>query len=59
MNSAFEIDSDEALAAIEEFYPAESSDTNQQQQEHRQNGLATHEVSSIEQGLRQSVTAVS
>ena len=61
VNSCFGIDSEDAFEVVEEFYPVESSDANQNQQEqgHLQNGLATHNVTSIEQGLRQSVTAVS
>jgi len=61
VNSCFEIDIDEVFAVVDEFYPVESSDANQNQQEQGrlQNGLATNRLSSIEQGLRQSVTAVS
>lgn len=59
VNSCFEIDSDGLLNVVEEFYPVETDDVSSSQQGNHQNGLATHNVSSIEQGLRQSVTAVS
>ena len=58
VNSCFEVDIDETFAVVEEFYPVETSDANQNQHEHMHNGLATHDVTIIE-GLRQSVTAVS
>lgn len=62
VNSCFEVDADDLSDVVEEFYPMEISqdysDSNGQQ--HIQNGSqATHDVRSIEQGLRQSVTAVS
>ena len=59
MNSCFEIDSDSLLDVVEEFYPVETDDVSSVQQGNYQNRLATHNVTSIEQGLRQSVTAVS
>lgn len=61
VSSAFEIDSDEAFAVVEEFYPVETGDSGQHQGEHEplNHGLANNDVTSIEQGLRQSVTAVS
>ena len=56
-----EIDNDEAFAVVEEFYPVETGDSGQHQGEHEHlnHFLADHDVTSIEQGLRQSVTAVS
>ena len=59
VNSSFEIDNDGLLDVAEEFYPMETDDVSNSQQGSYQNGLATHNVTSIEQGLRQSVTAVS
>ena len=59
VNSCFEVDSDGMLDVAEEFYPMETEDVSSTQQGSYQNGLATQNVSSIEQGLRQSVTAVS
>ena len=59
VNSCFEIDSDGLLDVVEEFYPVEIEDVSSDQQGNYQNRLATHNVTSIEQGLRQSVTAVS
>ena len=61
VNSCFESDNDEALAVVQEFYPVETGDSGQHQDEHGHlnHGLADHNVTSIEQGLRQSVTAVS
>lgn len=59
VNSCFEIDSEEAFEVVEEFYPVEASDASRSQQGHAQNGSRTHDVTSIEKGLRQSVTAVS
>ena len=61
VNSCFEIDNDEAFAVVEEFYPVETGDSGQHQNEHGQlkHGLANHDLTSIEQGLRQSVTVVS
>ena len=61
VNSAFEIDNDEAFAVVEEFYPVETGDSGQHQDAHGHlnHGLADHDMTSIEQGLRQSVTAVS
>ncbi|WP_187147093.1 hypothetical protein [Psychrobacter arcticus] len=44
---------------VEEFYPVETDDVSSSQQGNYQNGLATHNVTSIEQGLRKSVTVVS
>ena len=58
-NSCFEVDNDSLLDVVEEFYPVETEDISSDQQGNYQNGLATHNVNSIEQGLRQSVTAVS
>jgi len=58
-NSCFEVDSDGLLDVAEEFYPAETDYISSTQQGNYQNGLATQNVSSIEQGLRKSVTAVS
>ena len=59
VNSCFEVDSDGMLDVAEEFYPVETEDVSSTQQGNYQNGLATQNVSSIEQGLRKSVTAVS
>ena len=59
VNSCFEMDNDEAFEVVEESYPVEVSDAGNSQQDHSQNELATHDVISIEKGLRQSVTAVS
>ncbi len=59
VNSCFEVDSDGLLDVVEEFYPIETDDVTSDQQGNYQNNLATHNVTSIEQGLRQSVTAVS
>jgi hypothetical protein len=59
VNSCFEVDSDGMLDVAEEFYPMETEDVSRTQQRNYQNGLATQNVSSIEQGLRKSVTAVS
>ena len=59
VNSSFEIDNDGLLDVAEEFYPVETDDVSNSQQGSYQNRLATHNVTSIEQGLRQSVTAVS
>ena len=58
VNSCFEVDSDGLLDVVEEFYPVETDDVSSSQQGNYQNRLATHNVNSIEQGLRQSVTAV-
>ncbi|OLF34636.1 hydrolase or metal-binding protein, partial [Psychrobacter sp. Cmf 22.2] len=55
----FEVDSDGLLDVVEEFYPIETDDISSNQQGSYQNGLAAHNVTSIEQGLRKSVTAVS
>ena len=59
VNSCFGVDSEDSMEVVEEFYPVENSDTNQNQQAYLNNSLATHDVTSIEQGLRQSVTTVS
>ena len=61
VNSAFEIDNDEAFAVVEEFYPVETGDSGHHQDAHGHfnHSLTNHDVTSIEQGLRQSVTAVS
>ncbi|MCG3873561.1 hypothetical protein [Psychrobacter sp. Ps7] len=59
MNSYFGIDSEDAMEVFEEFYPMELGDDGNDQQGEYQNGLVTNNVTSIEQGLRQSVTAVS
>ncbi len=50
---------DDLVEVAEEFYPMETDDVSNSQQGNYQNGLATRNVTSIEQGLRQSVTAVS
>ena len=47
------------MEVVEEFYSVETDDVSSGQQGDYQNGLATRDVTSIEQGLRQSVTAVS
>ncbi|MGO3633614.1 MAG: recombination directionality factor, partial [Moraxellaceae bacterium] len=60
-NSCFEVD-DEASELMAEFYPEEDSLEIQPQirkQKQVSNGLDTLNVSSIEQGLRKSVTTVS
>ena len=44
---------------VEEFYPVDTDDVSSDQQGNYQNNLVTRNVTSIEQGLRQSVTAVS
>ena len=44
---------------MDEFYPVETDEVSSGQQGDYQNGLATRDVTSIEQGLRKSVTAVS
>lgn len=54
-----EVDNDGLLDVVEEFYPVETDDVSINQQANHQNGLAIHNVTSIEQGLRQSVTVVS
>ena len=59
VNSCFGIDSEDAMEVVEEFYSVETDDVSSGQQGDYQNGLATRDVTSIEQGLRQSVTAVS
>ena len=59
VNSCFEVDSDGLLDVVEEFYPVETEDVSRTQQGNYQNGLAAQNVTSIEQGLRKSVTAVS
>ena len=59
VNSCFEIDSDEAFDVVEEFYSIDSNQANDSQKDHTRNGAAINNVTSIEQGLRQSVTAVS
>ena len=61
VDSALEIDNDEAFAMVEEFYSVKTGDSVQHQDEHGHlnHGLANHDVTSIKQGLRQSVTAVS
>ena len=61
VNSAFEIDNDEAFAVVEEFYPVETGDSGHHQDAHGHfnHSLTNDDVTSIEQGLRQSVTAVS
>ena len=45
------------MDVVEEFDPMKTEDSSSQQSFN--NGIATHSVSSIEQGLRKSVTAVS
>ena len=59
VNSCFEIDSDGLLDVAEEFYPMETENVSSTQQGNYQNGLATQNITSIEHGLRKSVTAVS
>ena len=62
VNSCFEVDADDMADVVEEFYPMEMNQdhNNSNGQQHIQNGSQTiHDVRSIEQGLRQSVTAVS
>ena len=60
VNSCFEVDADDLSDVVEEFYPMEISQDSNAQQLSIQNGSnTTHDVRSIEQGLRQSVTAVS
>ena len=59
VNSCFGVDSEDAMDVVEEFYAVETDDVSSSQQDGYQNGLATRDVTSIEQGLRQSVTAVS
>ena len=59
VNSCFEIDSDGLLDVAEEFYPMETENMSSSQQGNYQNGLATQNMTSIEHGLRKSVTAVS
>lgn len=59
VNSCFEIDGDDLAEVAEEFYPMEIDAVSNNQQGNYQNGLATHNVTSIEQGLRKSVTTVS
>ena len=59
VNSCFEVDSDGLLDVAEDFYPAETDYISSTQQGNYQNGLATQNMRSIEQGLRKSVTAVS
>ena len=59
VNSCFEIDGDDLAEVAEEFYPMEVDDISNNQQGNYQNGLANNNVTSIEQGLRKSVTAVS
>ena len=58
-NSCFEVDGDEMSDVVEEFYPVDTDDVSSDQQGNYQNNLVTRNVTSIEQGLRQSVTAVS
>ena len=58
-NSCFEVDNDSLLDVVEEFYPIETDDVTSDQQGSYQNNVVTRNVTSIEQGLRQSVTAVS
>lgn len=59
VNSCFEVDSDEAFDVVEEFYTVETDEASSHHQGGLQNSIATYDVSGIEQGLRQSVTAVS
>ncbi|WLP93610.1 hypothetical protein [Psychrobacter sp. M13] len=58
MNSCFGIDSEEAYE-VEEFNINEGSDQNEIQKVNPVKTLPIHDATSIEQGLRQSVTAVS
>jgi len=58
VNSCFGVDSEDAMDVVEEFYAVETDDVSSSQQDGYQNGLATRDVTSIEQGLQQSVTAV-
>ncbi len=59
VNTSFEIDNDGLLDVAQEFYPMQTNDVSNSQQGNYQNELATHNVTSIEQGLRQGVMAVS
>ena len=59
VNSSFGVDSEDEVEMVDEFYPVETDKVSSSQQNDYQNGLASHNVTSIEQGLRQSVTAVS
>lgn len=59
VNSCFEVDSDGLLGVAEKFYFMETDDVSSYQHGNYQNGLATQNVTSIEQGLRKSVTVVS
>ena len=60
VDSCFEVDADDMADVVEEFYPMENNQVPSNNQQHIQNGSQTiHDVRSIEQGLRQSVTAVS
>ena len=59
VNSCFEVDSDDLAEVAEEFYPMEIDAASNNQRSNPKSGLVRHNVTSIEQGLRQSVTAVS
>lgn len=59
VNSYFQVNSEDAFEIVEEFYSVATRDDNQQKHKYLQNGLASHDVMSIKQGLRQSVAAVS
>ena len=58
VDSCFEIDSDGLLDVAEEFYPM-NTDQSDSQIQSTNDHLSTHDVTSIERGLRQSVTVVS
>ena len=59
VNSCFEIDGDDLAEVAEEFYPMEIDAVSNNQIGKPRSGLASHNVTSIEQDLRKSVTAVS
>ena len=58
VNSCFEVDGDDLAEVAEEFYPMET-DAASNQQNNSKSEFPINTVASIEQGLRQSVTAVS
>jgi hypothetical protein len=57
-NSCFEIDSDDLLDVVEEFYPTETDAANNNRQVESQNATTPYQVGSIERSLRESVSAV-
>lgn len=59
VNSAFEIYNDGVFEVIEEFYPVETDDQQKRPTARAPDPITMSEVTSMEQGLRQSVTAVS